>query len=82
MSTFNSDAVERFIKAVSQARSYNSKEVRMNIQDAEALREAISLLLLQERGLTQQIMVLQDRLLKQSQAPASIGDMSLNGGKF
>jgi len=82
MSTFNSDVVERFIKSVGQSRAYNSKEIKMSILDAQALSDTISLLLLQERNLTQQIMVLQDKLLKQAQAPATIGEVSLNGGKF
>jgi hypothetical protein len=82
MSHFNSDAVERFIRSVTQSRAYNSKEVKLNIQDAEALSTSISLLLLQERNLSQQIMVLQEKLLKQAPASASIGDVNLNGGKF
>ena len=82
MSTFNADAVERFIKMVAQSLSYNSKEVRLTVHDAQSLADSLSLLLLQERNLTQQILILQDKLLKQAGNTPTLNDVSLTGGKF
>lgn len=79
-SNWNTHSVDQFVKLVAQARAHNSKEVRMSMQDASALCDSITWLLLQERELTQRLLRAQEMHL-QSQA-ATPNTMSLNGGVF
>lgn len=78
--TWNTTAVDRFLKTVKTARDYNSKEVRLSTADAEQLALSLATVLNQERELTQLVMQLQQRILNtESSAPR---DISLNGGSF
>jgi hypothetical protein len=78
--TWNTTAVDRFLKTVKTARDYNSKEVRLSTADAEQIAISLATVLNQERELTQMVMQLQQRLLNsQSSQPSEI---SLNGGHF
>ena len=78
--TWNTTAVDRFLKTVKTARDYNSKEVRLSTTDAEQLALSLATVLNQERELTQLVMQLQQRILNtESSAPR---DISQNGGSF
>jgi hypothetical protein len=78
--TWNTHSVDQFVKLVSQARSHNSKEVRMSIADAQALCDSMCVLLLQERELTQQLLRAQERVIQSSTVTPQI--VNLNGGSF
>lgn len=76
--TWNTTAVDKFLKLTKTARDYNSKEVKLSIEDAQSLSLSLAHMLNQERELIQRIMVLQDRLLS-SNLNTSI---EMNGGNF
>jgi hypothetical protein len=76
--TWNTTAVDKFLKLTKTARDYNSKEVKISIEDAQSLSLSLAHMLNQERELIQRIMVLQDRLLS-SNLNTSI---EMNGGNF
>lgn len=78
--SWNTTAVDKFLKTVKTAKDYNSKEVKITIQDAEQLVMSLTHMLNQEREMVQKIMVLQDRLINSlNDAPR---DVNLNGGGF
>ena len=78
--TWNTTAVDKFLKLTKTARDYNSKEVRISIEDAQALSMSLTFMLNQERELIQKIMILQDKLLSMTdQVPTSV---NMNGGTF
>lgn len=69
-------ALEVFIKKYQTARNYNSKEIRLTMQDAEELSAAIALMLANVNGLSAKVIELQDRLL------ADRSEINLSGGSF
>ena len=69
-------ALEVFIKKYQTARNYNSKEIRLTMQDAEELSAAIALMLANFNGLSAKVIELQDRLL------ADRSEINLSGGSF
>jgi hypothetical protein len=78
--SWNTTAVDKFLKLTKTARDYNSKEVKISIQDAEALAMSLALMLNQERELTTRIMQLQDKLL--SLADNTPTNINVSGGTF
>jgi hypothetical protein len=78
--SWNTTAVDKFLKLTKTARDYNSKEVKISIQDAEALAMSLALMLNQERELTTRIMQLQDKLL--SLADNTTTNINVSGGTF
>lgn len=78
--SWNTTAVDRFLKLTKTARDYNSKEVKVSIQDAEALAMSLAMMLNQERALTTKIMQLQDKLL--SVADSTPANINVSGGTF
>lgn len=79
MSTWNTTAVDTFLRTVKTARDYNSREIRLSIQDAESLSISLGLMLNQERELIMRIMKLQDQLLS-VQTPGT--NVNFSGGSF
>jgi hypothetical protein len=79
MSTWNTTAVDTFLRTVKTARDYNSREIRLSIQDAESLSISLALMLNQERELVMRIMKLQDQLLS-VQTPGT--NVNFSGGSF
>ena len=69
-------ALEVFIKKYQTARNYNSKEIRLTMQDAEELSTAIALVLANVNGLSANVIELQDQLL------ADRSEIELSGGSF
>ena len=69
-------ALEVFIKKYQTARNYNSKEIRLTMQDAEELSTAIALVLANVNGLSVKVIELQDQLL------ADRSEIELSGGSF
>ena len=69
-------ALESFIKKYQTARNYNSKEIRLTLQDAEEISTAIALTLASINSLSAKIIQLQDRLL------ADKSEIDLSGGSF
>jgi len=80
MSTFNSDSINQFVKLVNTARAYNSKEIRLSREDAEALALSITELLARDVALAQKIMDVQDRLINSMSSQPR--NLDLNGGTF
>ena len=72
----STSALEVFIKKYQTARNYNSKEIRLTIQDAEELSTAIALVLANVNNLSSKIIALQDQLL------ADKSEVELSGGCF
>lgn len=79
--SWNTAAVDKFLRLVKTARDFNSKEVKLTIQDAEQLSLSLALVLNQERELTVKLMQCQEKLVNvtQNNAPR---ELSLNGGNF
>jgi len=69
-------ALEVFIKKYQTARNYNSKEIRLTMQDAEELSTAIALVLANVNGLSAKVIELQDQLL------GDRSEIELSGGSF
>jgi len=78
--SFASDPINQFVKLVNTARDYNSKEIRMSREDAEALALSLTGLLARDLTLAQKVMDLQDKLVSQLQAVPK--NLDLNGGGF
>lgn len=56
--------LEQFIKKYQTAKSYNSKEIRLTLQESEELSIAVALILASTATLTSKIIELQDQLLQ------------------
>jgi len=69
-------ALESFIKKYQTARNYNSKEIRLTLQDAEELSTALALILVNINSLSAKIIQLQDQIL------ANQSEIDLSGGSF
>lgn len=80
MSGFNSDSIHQFLKNVNTARAYNSKELRLTRDEAEALALSLTELLARDLNLAQKIMELQDKLISNLQSTPR--NLDLNGGTF
>ncbi len=80
MSGFNSDSIHQFLKNVNTARAYNSKELRLTRDEAEALALSLTELLARDLNLAQKIMDLQDKLISNLQSTPR--NLDLNGGGF
>lgn len=69
-------ALEKFAKAYQTARSYNSKEIRLTIQESEELNTAIALMLTNIVSFQQKIIELQEKLLVDN------NEIHISGGTF
>lgn len=69
-------ALEKFVKKYQTAKSYNSKEIRMTLQEAEEISAAIALILANTNSLSERIIALQDQLL------AERTEIEITGGSF
>ena len=67
--------IENFLEKFKHAKNFNSKELKLTIQEAEQLSISISLILSRELVLSNRVIELQDFLLNEKN---SIND----GGKF
>lgn len=67
--------LESFLVKYQTARNYNSKEIRLTMQEAEALSIAISRMLSKESELSQKVINLQDQLINGI-------EISQDGGQF
>lgn len=68
--------IENFIKKYQTARSYNSKEIRLTIAEAEEISTAMSLVLAKIGTMGDRIIELQDRIL------AEKTEVDMSGGSF
>lgn len=78
---WNTSAVDKFLRVVKTARDFNSKEIRLSMQDADALALSLAIVLNQERDLAQKLLLCQERLVSTT-ANLPSQDLSLNGGGF
>jgi hypothetical protein len=69
-------SLEQFIKKYQTAKNYNSKEIRLTIQEAEDLSTAISLVLSSTTVLQTKIIQLQEQLLQGNT------EINVSGGEF
>ena len=69
-------ALESFIRKYQTARNYNSKEIRLTIQEAEELSTAIALSLASTNTLSSKVIELQDQLLTDRT------EVEVSGGSF
>lgn len=72
----STSALENFIKKYQTARSYNSKEIRFTILEAEELSTAIALLLTKNDSLSSKVIALQESLLQEKNT------IEMSGGNF
>jgi hypothetical protein len=68
--------LEQFIKKYQTAKSYNSKEIRLTMHEAEEISTAIALLLASNTTYAEKIIMLQEQLLVQK------NEVEMNGGGF
>lgn len=68
--------LETFIKKYQTARNFNSKELRITLQEADEMASEIALLLTGINTLNAKIISLQDQLLMQKQ------EINVSGGSF
>lgn len=68
--------LESFIKKYQTARSYNSKEIRLTLAEAEEISTAIGLVLANRNTLNERIISLQEQLL------AEKTEIEVTGGSF
>ncbi len=67
--------LEAFLTKYQTARNYGSKEIRLTMQEAEALSIAISRMLVKESSLNEKVIELQDQLINGI-------EITQDGGKF
>lgn len=79
---WNTSAVDKFLRTVKTAKDFNSKEVKLTIQDAEALALSLALVLNQERDLAQKLLQCQEHLVNSVKNNSTPKDLNLNGGGF
>jgi hypothetical protein len=72
----STSALEVFIKKYQTAKNYNSKEIRLSMQDAEDLSIAIALMLSNNNALSEKVIKFQDQLLSEK------SEINLSGGSF
>lgn len=68
--------LEQFIKKYQTAKSYNSKEIRLTLLEAEQLNNAIAVILAQQSSLSAKVIELQEKLLVEK------NDIQVSGGSF
>ena len=71
----DSAGLEAFLNKYQTARNYGSKEIRLTMQEAEALSIAISKMLTRENELGQRVINLQDQLINGI-------EITQDGGRF
>ena len=76
----STSALEGFVKKYQTARSYNSKEIRLTLQDAEELSTAIALVLANVNTLSERVIQLQDQLLQNNSLVSK--ELTVSGGRF
>ena len=76
----STSALEGFVKKYQTARSYNSKEIRLTLQDAEELSTAIALVLANVNTLSERVIQLQDQLLQSNSLVSK--ELTVSGGRF
>jgi phosphate uptake regulator len=60
----NIDSLNQFLEKFQLAKNYNTKELRLTINDAEQLSLGISRLLVRQAGLADQVIELQDQIIE------------------
>ena len=73
--SLTNDGIELFLAKFKNARGFNSKEIRLTIQEAEELSIGIALLLNRYAKLSDKVIELEDEL-------SNPGDTTISGGKF
>ena len=68
--------IEQFIKKYQTAKAYNSKEIRLTLNEAEELNCALAIIIVQNNTLSSEIINLQKRLLEEKT------ELDITGGKF
>lgn len=79
--TWNTSAVDKFLRTVKTAKDFNSKEVKLTIQDAEQLAISLATVLNQERELVVKLLQCQEKLVN-NMSNSAPGSLNLNGGGF
>ena len=79
--TWNTTAVDKFLKLVKTAKDFNSKEVKLSIQDADNLALSLALILNQERDLVTKLLQCQERLVSSREGVVE-QSVTLTGGSF
>lgn len=72
------DGVHEFLEKFRNAKNFNSKELRLTIQEAEQLAIGISLMTSRYKQLSDRVIDLQEQLL----ASDDENEISISGGKF
>lgn len=72
----NSDGVHEFLEKYQNAKNFNSKELRLTIQEAERLSVAIGLMLSRYKELSDRVISLQEQLLTPDE------EFGISGGDF
>lgn len=70
------NSIQNFVQLYRKAKQYNSKEIRLSIDEASLLMMSITDLLSVESDLNKKIVELQDLLLKEKE------DVQMSGGSF
>lgn len=70
------NSIQNFVQLFRKAKQYNSKEIRLSIDEASSLMMAISELLSIESELNKKVINLQELLLKEKE------DIQMSGGSF
>lgn len=72
------DGVHEFLEKFRNAKNFNSKELRLTIQEAEQLATGISVMVSRYKLMADKIILLQDQLLKAEDEV----ELDINGGNF
>lgn len=80
----NVSALSQFLDKVQLAKSYNTKELRLPIIEAEQLSINISKILLTQNELANHVIVLQKRIIELQEITSNetLIEVSNDGGKF
>lgn len=69
--------IQQYLKKYQTAKSFNSKEIRLTLNEAEELNLSLTFLLAEHSSLQSKILELQTKLLENNQ-----NDIQLTGGNF
>jgi hypothetical protein len=78
----NPEAINTFLKRIQESIKSRSKEVRITIQEANEISIAMSLILAKNNSLLEQVVQLQDSIIRTHNMNVNSLDVGMDGGGF
>jgi ribosomal protein L22 len=78
----NPEAINTFLKRIQESTKARSQELRITMQEAHEIAAAISLVLAKNNNLLEQVVQLQDSIIKNHDMTAAVLKTGMDGGGF